>query len=102
MEIIVFNIILAFTISLLQFFYIKSNKLINSPFVAHGYIFIIFIIFTSMLFIGTIPLFKILFLVILWLLTEYKPLIYIFNIDKSARFFLVVFSTLTILINALI
>jgi len=98
-EIIVFNIILAFTISLLQFFYIKSNKLINSPFVAHGYI---FIIFTSMLFIETIPLFKILFLVILWLLTEYKPLIYIFNIDKSARFFLVVFSTLTILINALI
>ncbi|SGY84675.1 Putative aliphatic sulfonates transport permease protein ssuC [Moritella viscosa] len=55
-----------------------------------------------MLFIETIPLFKILFLVILWLLTEYKPLIYIFNIDKSARFFLVVFSTLTILINALI
>jgi len=98
-SIVVFNITLAFIISLLQFFYIKSNKLINSTFIAHGYI---FIIFTSMLFIETTPLLKILFLVTLWLLAEYKPLIYIFNIDQSTRFFLVIFSTLTILIDALI
>ena len=55
-----------------------------------------------MLFIETTPLLKILFLFILWRLTEYKPLIYIFNIDQSIRLYLVVFSTMTILMGALI
>ena len=99
MNIIIVNIALAFIISLLQFFYIKSNKLISGNFIAHGYI---FIIFTSMLFIETTPLLKILFLFILWRLTEYKPLIYIFNIDQSIRLYLVVFSTMTILMGVLI
>ncbi|CED58001.1 membrane protein (plasmid) [Aliivibrio wodanis] len=98
MSTIVVNITLAFIISLLQFFYIKLNKLINDTFIAHGYIAIIFII---MLFIETTPLLKILFLVILWLLTEYKPLIYIFNMDQSTRLYLIVFSTMLVLMNTL-
>lgn len=54
-----------------------------------------------MLFIEIIPLLKILLLVILWLLTEYKPLIYIFNIEQSTRLYLIVFSTMLILTDAL-
>jgi len=98
MNTIIISITLAFTIGLLQFLYIKVNKLIRNTFMIYGYI---AIIFTLMLFIEIIPLLKILLLVILWLLTEYKPLIYIFNIEQSTRLYLIVFSTMLILTDAL-